>query len=73
MFDLLRLEIARSATDAYTLEGHVADFERLEEVFRRAHDEHPDGAYLVITGDLVHGPEIEPQDWPQVVRQALDR
>lgn len=46
------------------LQGNVADFERLEEAFREANDEHPDGATLVITGDLVHGPEIPPEHWP---------
>ena len=41
------------------LQGNVADFERLEEAFREANEEHPDGATLVITGDMVHGPECK--------------
>lgn len=46
------------------LQGNLADFERLIEHFVRAHEEHPDGATLVITGDLVHGPEIPEPHWP---------
>src|SRR5690606_2350616 len=45
------------------LQGNLADFERLVEHFVRAHEEHPDGAFLVVTGDLVHGPEIPEQHW----------
>jgi len=47
------------------LQGNLADFERLVEHFVRAHEEHPDGAFLVVTGDLVHGPEIPEQHWPE--------
>ena len=45
------------------LQGNIGDFERLAEVFEEAKD-HPDGAVLVLTGDLVHGPEIPRQHWP---------
>ncbi|UQA57381.1 metallophosphoesterase [Polyangium aurulentum] len=48
------------ATD---LQGHVADFERVTAIFEQA-ARGPDGAVLVITGDLVHGPEIPESDWP---------
>jgi len=48
------------ATD---LQGHVADFERIEAIFERAVTE-PDSAVLVVTGDLVHGPELPETDWP---------
>ncbi|MEM6786939.1 MAG: metallophosphoesterase [Myxococcota bacterium] len=46
------------------LQGHVEDFDRLEAVFRTAAASDPDGATLVLTGDLVHGPEIDRGDWP---------
>ncbi len=48
------------ATD---LQGNVGDFERVERIFEKAAGG-PDGAVLVVTGDLVHGPEIEEEDWP---------
>ena len=47
------------------MQGNLADFDRLVEVFVRAHEEHRDGAYLVVTGDLVHGPEIPAEHWPE--------
>ena len=45
------------------LQGNLKDFRRLASVFRRACDEHGE-AHLVVTGDLVHGPEIPPHHWP---------
>jgi len=48
------------ATD---LQGNVGDFERVETLFERAVSE-PGGAVLVVTGDLVHGPELAEADWP---------
>ncbi len=45
------------------LQGNVRDFDALAEIFERAASE-PGGATLVLTGDLVHGPEIEGNDWP---------
>jgi hypothetical protein len=47
------------------LQGNLADFERLTEHFVRAHEEHAEGAHLVVTGDLVHGPEIPEPHWPE--------
>ncbi len=46
------------------LQGNLRDFERLISVFEDACRE-PGGAVLVVTGDLVHGPEIEEADWPE--------
>lgn len=48
------------ATD---LQGHVDDFDRVATVFEEA-AQGPDGAVLVVTGDLVHGPELTQEDWP---------
>lgn len=50
------------ATD---LQGNLQDFLRVEAVFEEANQEHPDGATLLITGDLVHGPEIPKSVWPE--------
>lgn len=49
------------ATD---LQGNLRDFERVAELFETA-AEGPDGAVLVLTGDLVHGPEIPRAYWPE--------
>jgi hypothetical protein len=49
------------ATD---LQGNLRDFERLISVFEEASRD-DDGAVLVVTGDLVHGPELEEADWPE--------
>lgn len=48
------------ATD---LQGNLGDFERVATVFEAAARD-PKGATLVITGDLVHGPELPEADWP---------
>ncbi|HEX4406281.1 MAG TPA: metallophosphoesterase [Polyangia bacterium] len=48
------------ATD---VQGNVPDFERIVDVFEDAMRD-PDGAYLVVTGDLVHGPELSELEWP---------
>lgn len=49
------------ATD---LQGNLSDFERVETIFEEAAAS-PEGATLVITGDLVHGPEIPQDHWPE--------
>ncbi len=48
------------ATD---LQGNLVDFERVAKAFEEA-AAGPDGAVLVVTGDLVHGPEIPERHWP---------
>lgn len=49
------------ATD---LQGNIEDFLRVEAIFEDAAQD-PQGATLVITGDLVHGPEIPRAVWPE--------
>ena len=49
------------ATD---LQGNVRDFQAIEKVFEDALQK-PGGAILVVTGDLVHGPELNASDWPE--------
>jgi hypothetical protein len=48
------------ATD---VQGNVADFDRVAAIFEDA-AKGPGGAYLVVTGDLVHGPELPESEWP---------
>lgn len=49
------------ATD---LQGNLRDFQRIASLFEQAAKE-PDGAVLVLTGDLIHGPEIPQPYWPE--------
>jgi hypothetical protein len=49
------------ATD---LQGNLPDFERVAEIFEEA-ARGRDGAVLVVTGDLVHGPELPRAHWPE--------
>ena len=48
------------ATD---VQGNVSDFDRVAAAFEDAVKSR-DGAHLVVTGDLVHGPELSEADWP---------
>ena len=45
------------------LQGCLRDYVRIVEVFHEILDTCED-TYLLFTGDLVHGPHIEPEDWP---------
>jgi Calcineurin-like phosphoesterase len=49
------------ATD---LQGNLRDLCAVEAIFERE-NQGPDGAILVVTGDLVHGPEIPEAHWPE--------
>jgi len=49
------------ATD---VQGNVTDFDRIAAIFEETTAREPDGAYLVVTGDLVHGPELTESQWP---------
>ena len=42
----------------------MRDFRRMVEVFEQALHDHAGDAHLLFTGDLIHGPHIEPEDWP---------
>jgi hypothetical protein len=50
------------------LQGCLRDYHRIVELFERARagdDGKGDGdAHLLFTGDLIHGPQLEPEDWP---------
>ena len=46
------------------LQGCMRDFHRMVEIFEHALIAHQGNAYLLFTGDLIHGPYIEPEDWP---------
>jgi hypothetical protein len=42
----------------------MRDFDRMVEIFKQALLQYRGEAYLLFTGDLIHGPYIEPEDWP---------
>jgi hypothetical protein len=46
------------------LQGCMRDYERMVEIFQQALRAHGGDAHLIFTGDLIHGPHIEPEDWP---------
>jgi hypothetical protein len=46
------------------LQGCMRDYRRMVELYEQALREHRGDAYLLFTGDLIHGPHIDPEDWP---------
>ena len=42
----------------------MRDFQRMVELFEHALREHRGDAHVLFTGDLIHGPHIDPEDWP---------
>lgn len=47
------------------LHGNLKDFQRVVQAFRDALEETEGQAYLLLTGDLVHGPCYDEDNWPQ--------
>ena len=60
---LLRLPSDGTLLVCTDLHGHLADFERMVQIFRQRGraGERP---YLLFTGDLIHGPNRSAEDWP---------
>jgi hypothetical protein len=46
------------------LQGCMRDFNRMVEIFEQALIAYEGDAHLIFTGDLIHGPHIDPEDWP---------
>lgn len=46
------------------LQGCLRDFERFVRIFEQALLDHQGDAHVLFTGDLIHGPHIDPEDWP---------
>ena len=42
----------------------MRDFQRMVEIFEEALLTYQGDAHLLFTGDLIHGPHIDPEDWP---------
>ena len=46
------------------LQGCLRDFRRMVDTFEHALLTHQGDAHLLFTGDLIHGPHIDSEDWP---------
>ena len=46
------------------LQGCLRDYYRIVEVFEDARSRNKGDAHLLFTGDLIHGPHLEPDEWP---------
>jgi hypothetical protein len=46
------------------LQGCIRDFHRIVEVYEDARMQHGDTVHLLFTGDLIHGPHLEEDEWP---------
>lgn len=46
------------------LQGCLRDFERFVQIFEQALLDYHGDAHVLFTGDLIHGPHIDPEDWP---------
>src|SRR5690242_4550391 len=46
------------------LQGCLRDFDRMVEIYKEVHAETDGDAHLLFTGDLIHGPHLEPHEWP---------
>ncbi len=46
------------------LQGCMRDFKRFVDVFEQALLTYQGDAHVLFTGDLIHGPHIDPEDWP---------
>jgi hypothetical protein len=46
------------------LQGCLRDFHRIVQIFEQALLDHQGDAHILFTGDLIHGPHIDPEDWP---------
>lgn len=46
------------------LQGCLRDFQRFVQIFEQALVDHHGDAHVLFTGDLIHGPHIDPEDWP---------
>ena len=63
MAKVLRLPARGQLIVCTDLQGCLRDFYRIVEIFEEELEASGD-AYVLFTGDLVHGPHIEPDEWP---------
>jgi len=64
MARVLRLPSHGTLIVCTDLQGCMRDYKRIVEVFLAAREAHDGDAHLLFTGDLIHGPHLAPEDWP---------
>ncbi|HKA91873.1 MAG TPA: metallophosphoesterase [Haliangiales bacterium] len=67
MASILRLPAHGRLLVATDLQGHLRDFDRMADLFGAAMVETDGDAHLLFTGDLIHGPSYELEEWPEVL------
>ncbi len=60
---LIRIEGPGKLLVCTDLQGNLGDFLQVIRKFRELVAREP-GSHLILTGDLVHGPEYSPEEWP---------
>jgi hypothetical protein len=61
---LLRLPFKGQLLICTDLHGNLQDFQRMKELFFE-HQRRGEDPFLLFTGDLIHGPNCEPEEWPE--------
>ena len=64
MARVLRLPATGRLIVCTDLQGCLRDFHRIVAVFEAEYAVSKGDAHILFTGDLIHGPHIEPEDWP---------
>lgn len=64
MARVLRLPARGRLLVCTDLQGCLRDFQRFVELFEEALRAHGGDAHVLFTGDLIHGPHLEPDEWP---------
>jgi Calcineurin-like phosphoesterase len=62
---VLRLPARGRCIVSTDLHGNLPDFKRVEAAFRQSLEEESGEAFLLLTGDLVHGPIYDRASWPE--------
>ena len=64
MADILYLPDRGRLLVCTDLQGNLGDYERMESLFHEAWTRTPGDVFLLFTGDLIHGPYLREEDWP---------
>ena len=64
MAEVLRLPAHGRLIVCTDLQGCMRDYRRIVEIFHAAEEQHDGDAHLIFTGDLIHGPHLSEEEWP---------